>query len=550
MYTRRGQEDEALKCLKSAYENELSESFCTSREVRETPFVRMADVLFTERMKNKISNWRDGLLRGKLGGSDFQKTSNGLNQQFQTIFFKMHPALTLNGFTCHQLRLIQLVTKKHFKDLAYVRLNGEDSCLQPLIVYTDSKNDKDLLMTEVKDSLRIEAEMKIKAAVGFRHVIDLLSSEQKLIVGHNCFLDIAHVYSKFLGPLPLTAEEYVSSVHAYFPFLVDTKILLNANIIFQQMMRKSGTSLSKAFTLLCPQIASGLSHKPCIKVEVQVDNMRSSNWNSGAKHEAGYDAFMTGCVFAQACTHLGVDFNLNSPSTNLADHEKLQKHINLLYLSWTNGDIVNLRTGRRTADSSSSNYLKYRSPNILFSNIALVWGFPSKLKAREIRECMTKAFGPTSVTSVYHLDDTAVFVQFNKAELVSDFLELKETLERTNDPISVLHPLSKLLEGGGTRASSYEIYKEICSSPISEVLFANQAEAIGIKWKTKLLESKVELEAQEDGNCSNGIDTVLDLPDRTEAQQTNNVMDAPSCARFPGDELIDSLYPAEAQLGK
>ena len=32
------------------------------------------------------------------------------------------------------------------------------------------------------------AEMKINAAVGFRHVIDLLSSENKLIVGHNCIL--------------------------------------------------------------------------------------------------------------------------------------------------------------------------------------------------------------------------------------------------------------------------------------------------------------------------------------------------------------------------
>lgn len=45
-----------------------------------------------------------------------------------------------------------------------------------------------LLQKEVRDGICKEAEMKIKAAVGFRHVIDLLSSEQKLIVGHNCFL--------------------------------------------------------------------------------------------------------------------------------------------------------------------------------------------------------------------------------------------------------------------------------------------------------------------------------------------------------------------------
>lgn len=37
------------------------------------------------------------------------------------------------------------VTKKHFKDLAYVRGSNEIS-LQELIVYTDSESDKDLLM--------------------------------------------------------------------------------------------------------------------------------------------------------------------------------------------------------------------------------------------------------------------------------------------------------------------------------------------------------------------------------------------------------------------
>ena len=90
------------------------------------------------------------------------------------------------------------------------------------------------------------------------------------------------------------------------------------------------------------------------------------------------------------------------------------------------------------------------------------------------------------------MDETAVFVQFSKPELVSDFLELKETLERNNDPISVLHPFSKLLEGGCTCAASYEIYKEISSSPVSKILFSDQAEAIGIKWKTKLLGHKVD----------------------------------------------------------
>ncbi|XP_044473321.1 poly(A)-specific ribonuclease PARN isoform X2 [Mangifera indica] len=494
--------------MNSLYEDELFDSWRDLKEAREMQLVNIADVLFTERMKNRLREWHDRLLRDRNGKSEFQGSLNDSKQQFQTIFCKMRPAVSLNGFTSHQLKLIQSVVNKHFKDLVYVRVSGENSCSQQLVVYTDSDDDKKLFMKEMKDERNRDIEMKIRAAIGFRHVIDCLSSEKKLIVGHNCFLDVAHIYDKFLGALPLTAEEFISSVNKYFPHIIDTKILLNSNNLLLQRMKKSSTSLSSAFSILCPQSALGSksSHllvQQRVKVEVEVDDMRSSNWNSGVKHEAGYDAFMTGCVFAQACSHLGIDFTLHSSSENLALNEKLQKHINLLYLSWTNGDIINLSTGKRSSLSLVSSNKKYQYPLILFSHIVLIWGFPSKLKAWEIRECISKALGSTSVTTVYHIDETAVFVQFRKKEMVPQFLELKESLEKSNDTVLVLHPLAKLLEGGNTRASSYEIYKEICSSPISKVLFADQAAAVGIKWKTKLVESKVEVGAQDNSKSSN-----------------------------------------------
>lgn len=94
-----------------------------------------------------------------------------------------------------------------------------------------------------------------------------------------CGTDMAHIYSKFFGPLPLTGEGFASSINNYFPYIIDTKILLNSNIVLQQWMKKSSTSLSSAFSVLCPQIAFGskVSHLPLqsrVKVEVEVDDMR------------------------------------------------------------------------------------------------------------------------------------------------------------------------------------------------------------------------------------------------------------------------------------
>lgn len=104
-YLSRGQESEALKRLSLACEDES-----TLKEVRDAPLVKIADTLFTERMKNTFTEWRDGLLRNRNGGFQFQQNSNDRQQQLETIFFKMRPAISLNGFTSHQLRLIQLVS--------------------------------------------------------------------------------------------------------------------------------------------------------------------------------------------------------------------------------------------------------------------------------------------------------------------------------------------------------------------------------------------------------------------------------------------------------
>ncbi|XP_019059102.1 PREDICTED: poly(A)-specific ribonuclease PARN isoform X2 [Tarenaya hassleriana] len=491
-------------------------------EARELKLVRMADILFAERMKNTLSEWRSALLHGGNTMSQSLRSSNDSAERLETVFYFMRPALSLKGFTSHQLRVIKLVVRKHFGDLVYIHMDNENSCSQDFVVFSDSESDKENLMKEAKDERKKVVEGKIKSAIGFRHVIDLLSSEPKLIVGHNCFLDIAHVYNKFVGPLPSTAEEFVSSINECFPHIIDTKVLLNVNQMLHLKMKKCSTSLSSAFSLLCPQtafsfasIGSDLVSQQRVRIEVEVDNVRYSNWSSGAKHEAGYDAFMTGCIFAQACSHLGVDFG----GQRLAQNETLQNYINRLYLSWTNGDIIDLSTGQTTAEHRLINSVPKRFSKIKYENVVLIWGFQPKLKAREIKECICKVFGPTSVTSIYHVDDTAVFVMFKNPEFVSDFLELKQQLQKNDGPVAVLHPLSKLLEGGNTCAADYEVYKEVCSSSISKTLFAEQAEAVGINGGTRSVKSDAETErrpeeeeeaSDNNNNNSNASDRVCE----------------------------------------
>ncbi|KAL0722505.1 hypothetical protein Bca4012_037104 [Brassica carinata] len=404
-YLSRRQEEDATKRFEMLYDDEEG--------VVQTEHVKLADVLFADRMKKKLNEWRSELLHSRNASSE---SSNGSTQSAETVFYHMRPALSLKGFTSHQLRVIRLVLGKHFRDLVYIHANDENSCSQDFVVYTDSESDKENLLR----------------------------------------------------------------------------------------MNKSSTSLSSAFSSLCPQteFPSRSSDSFRVKIDVQVDDFRCSNWNAGGKHEAGYDAFMTGCVFAQACSHLGFDFEHDSE--NIAHNEKLEKYINRLYLSWTSGDIIDLRTGQ------SNDAENWRISKFKYERIVLIWNFPRKLKAREIKECICKAFGSTSVTSVYHLDDTAVFVLFKNSELVADFLKLKEQLESDNGPVKIIHPLSKILEGGKTGAADYEAYKEICSSHISKVLFSDQAETVGVKPRTR---PETETETERRANMVAVTDEASDLID-------------------------------------
>ncbi|KAG6518751.1 hypothetical protein ZIOFF_022232 [Zingiber officinale] len=139
-----------------------------------------------------------------------------------------------------------------------------------------SERMKNKLHKDVLEDLRKNTEKRIKSSVGFLHVVDLFASAGKLIVGHNCLLDLAHIYNKFFGPLPSSLTEFVQAVHEKFPHTVDTKHLLNSNQTIQHLMKKNSKSLSSAFSLLCPNVSSNFqtTSKSYLRFEVQTDEIR------------------------------------------------------------------------------------------------------------------------------------------------------------------------------------------------------------------------------------------------------------------------------------
>lgn len=90
------------------------------------------------------------------------------------------------------------------------------------------------LQKEVHEDLCNKAKEKIRHAVGVRHVIDLLASEKKLIVGHSCNLGLF---------------KFLSSQNSNLHFL-----LLLYLLFFVQILHISSASSSGLFHLLWPNL--------------------------------------------------------------------------------------------------------------------------------------------------------------------------------------------------------------------------------------------------------------------------------------------------------
>lgn len=111
-----------------------------------------------------------------------------------------------------------------------------------------------ILQKEAKHERKRVAERKIQSAVGFRRVIDLLSSEKKLIVGHNCFLGMraSCVFRRLWSFCNL--KMHCSNRFSFYLTQMLHMYTANLLVLFPQQLRNLSTPSTTTFlTLLTPK---------------------------------------------------------------------------------------------------------------------------------------------------------------------------------------------------------------------------------------------------------------------------------------------------------
>ncbi|EAN32959.1 CAF1 family ribonuclease family protein [Theileria parva strain Muguga] len=148
------------------------------------------------------------------------------------------------------------------------------------------------LLEEERKVLEEELEA-INKQIGLRTLFDTVSKNNKILVGHNCFYDILHIYQTFYGDLPENVEDFKKKWVQVFPTIFDTKYISE---YYHQFTPH--TTLKSLYNSFLPN-QNGFNR-------VKISSLGKSGMVSGygdvinegeKEHEAGYDSLMTAIVF-------------------------------------------------------------------------------------------------------------------------------------------------------------------------------------------------------------------------------------------------------------
>ncbi|CAE8640375.1 unnamed protein product [Polarella glacialis] len=156
----------------------------------------------------------------------------------------------------------------------------------------------------------VEKQAQVDKKLGFSRVFEALVQAKKPLVGHACMYDFLFALSHFEGPLPESYTKYNELYQSLFPVLYDTQLLskrepfkfvplaADADPLAKREQRFGSMALGQVYKVVEQEAAAARSAgRPTVEVAFAPGHDRYGP-DCAAFHEAGYDAYVTGYVFA------------------------------------------------------------------------------------------------------------------------------------------------------------------------------------------------------------------------------------------------------------
>ncbi|KAL6555590.1 hypothetical protein OROHE_007262 [Orobanche hederae] len=397
----------------------------TSRSIMGSSVNSVADSLFTERVKSRVKNWMKAC-------KDSNKTENALLTTLRRLVsgnevYGSRPSLTIDVCSERQVQLA-LEALKEYVDVVPLQVPLKVKGVQTVrVVLTSSEEDRNILEKEIEDKVHEKREL----VLGFREVIDLISASQKPVVAHNSLNDFAFIHSKFLAPLPITTDEFRSSLLSVFPHILDVNHLMKEIGAFEKM-----NSISGAISYLESRFSAPI-------------NMEISNRAETDKVDVhGHNVLRVCQLFVKLCSILKISLEVPE-GENCKLSTSLQQHSNIL-----NPRSIN----SRDYDADDVRIWTGNSKLIGVGKLVFLWGFKSGISARDLKDLLRNSHDVFSEEfHVRLIDRTCAVVVFWTPGFSKRFLRIMDSGDNLSGEMK-----DRISEG--LRASGYETYKRVCES--------------------------------------------------------------------------------------
>ncbi|XP_052241794.1 poly(A)-specific ribonuclease PARN-like isoform X2 [Dreissena polymorpha] len=301
-----------------------------------------------------------------------------------------HETLSLPSVSAFQRKLTYQSLQAKFGTEIHLQAKTGDN-RERFIVVTKVKGEEG--MKQIEANRQKQDLDEIDDAVGFTHVIKMISQSGKLVVGHNMLLDIAHTIHQFMYPLPTEYQDFKAMCRCVFPRLIDTKLMASTQP-FKDKIDNSGLGNLLHITQISP------FRKPSIEI---AEGMDARYCGTETPHEAGYDACITGQCFISLANHLG---DCVKPAVDhvLPGSQLLEPFLNKIFMM-------------RSLDIP---YMDLTSPDLNPSRDHVFHiSFPVDWKHTDI----SQLFSPFGNVYIGWLDDTSAYVSLHSKSQTSSVMK-------------------------------------------------------------------------------------------------------------------------------
>lgn len=309
----------------SLQEEEKARAKMTADSKREDMLLKPEDQTLVQHIRDSVTTWQsqpkeeqEEWLNIPHGTSDGIPTE--LNSYQRRLVYQIvqneFPAMKTQGMG-HFIQITnptteqvasqkQLEAEQRERDLA--RAVGFRWIMDGIIGRDLSKLPNDYLLPALpRTANAADGDEPVKALL--EDLVRKLKERRKVLVGHNCMVDIMFLYKMIIGDLPETLQEFKDRVHAMFPAIIDTKFL--SSCFSEKHGRLALGEVEKDLSL-----EAGLF--PHMYMSTEFNRYVNNSW----LHEAGYDSYITAIVAIKMATKLQRD-----GSRRKNDHDRQQQEV-------------------------------------------------------------------------------------------------------------------------------------------------------------------------------------------------------------------------------